>query len=202
MADIVYKVAVLIDGGYFDARFMALNNGMHPRAKDLTPFITQLLKDVQAITGAVGKDILFRTFYYDCRPYGDTVNNLAGKPIDFSNTGVFKAKTHFFNDLRTFPGLALRLGDLSFDGWKIDPHKPSAPPKPDFKQKGVDMKIGMDISWMASKRTCDKIVLVAGDSDFITPMKFARKEGLITYLHTMGQKQIKLSLKEHADYII
>lgn len=64
------------------------------------------------------------------------------------------------------------------------------------------MKIGLDIAWMASKRTVDKIVLVAGDSDFISPMKFARKEGLMVYLDPMRQPNIKLDLREHADFVI
>jgi uncharacterized LabA/DUF88 family protein len=98
--------------------------------------------------------------------------------------------------------MALRLGDLSFDGWKIDPNNPTASPRPDFKQKSVDMKIGLDIAWIASKHIVDKIVLVAGDSDFIAPMKFARREGILVYLDTMGQKNVKIGLKEHADFLL
>jgi len=64
------------------------------------------------------------------------------------------------------------------------------------------MKIGLDIAWMASKRIVDKIVLVAGDSDFVSPMKFARREGLLVYLDTMGQKMVKLELKEHTDFLL
>lgn len=97
--------------------------------------------------------------------------------------------------------MALRLGHLSFDGWKIDPKHPGEL-IPDFKQKSVDLKIGLDIAWMASKRTVDKIVLIAGDSDFVAPMKFARKEGLLVYLYPMAQKNIKLVLKEHADFVV
>lgn len=97
--------------------------------------------------------------------------------------------------------MALRLGELSFDGWKVDPKNPGNY-FPDFKQKSVDIKLGLDIAWMASKRTIDKLVLVGGDSDFTYPMKFARREGILVYLHTMGQVQIKTILKEHADFII
>ena len=88
---------------------------------------------------------------------------------------------------------------MSFDGWKTTP---GGGFKPDFKQKSVDMKIGLDIAWMSGKRIVDKLVLVAGDSDFISPIKFARKEGLIVYLLTLGQTKIKRELYEHADYVI
>lgn len=55
---------------------------------------------------------------------------------------------------------------------------------------------------MSSKKTRDKLVLVAGDSDFVSPMKFARKEGLLVYLCALGQMNIKSELKEHADFIL
>lgn len=49
------------------------------------------------------------------------------------------------------------------------------------------------------KATCDKIVLVAGDSDFIASIKFVRKEGILVYLYTMGHK-VKAKLVEHSDF--
>ena len=103
--------------------------------------------------------------------------------------------------MRTYPQVALRLGDLFFDGWKID-SKDSKKLKLDFKQKGVDVKIGLDIAWIAVRKTVDKIVLVAEDSDFISPMKSARRKGILVYLNTTDQKQIKIELKEHTDFII
>jgi uncharacterized LabA/DUF88 family protein len=43
---------------------------------------------------------------------------------------------------------------------------------------GCDMKIGLDIAWIALKKVADILVLVTGDSDFVPVMKFARKEGM------------------------
>lgn len=37
----------------------------------------------------------------------------------------------------------------------------------DIQQKGVDMKIGLDISSLAYKKLVNQIVLIAGDSDFV-----------------------------------
>jgi hypothetical protein len=65
--------------------------------------------------------MLLRTYYYDCRPNGDTKTDPNGKRIDFSKHPQFKA---------------------------------------------------------------------------------ARREGILVYLHPMGQPQIKITLKEHADFII
>jgi uncharacterized LabA/DUF88 family protein len=196
----VNKVAILIDGGFFLQRFKT-NNGKSPRIADLQPFINDVMNKVSATNPAGTSDMLLRTFYYDCRPNGDTKVDPNGKTVDFSQHPQFKAANAFHADLRTFPQLALRLGELSFDGWKVHPTKTNDY-IPDFKQKSVDIKLGLDIAWMSSKRTIDKLVLVAGDSDFVSPMKFARREGILVYLFPMGQPQIKIILKEHADFII
>lgn len=196
----ICKVAVLIDGGYFTKRFKFVK-GRDVRIADIQPFLDDIMQKVQAVSPQSVTDILFRSYYYDCRPFGDIKNKPDGTPVDFSQSPRFRAGNAFQKDLKTFPQMALRLGDLSFDGWKIDPNKPGNL-IPDFKQKAVDMKIGLDIAWMSSKRTVDKLVLVAGDSDFVSPMKLARKEGLLVYLCTLGQANIKMELKEHADFIL
>jgi len=194
-----HKVAILIDGGFFLRQFK-MNSGNMPRIADMQPFLNDIMVKVQATT-TNGTDTLFRTFYYDCRPYGETQTDPNGVNVNFATQPKFRAANAFLNDLRTFPQMALRLGDLSFDGWKVDTRIAGAF-LPDFKQKSVDIKLGLDIAWMSSKRTVDKIVLVAGDSDFISPMKFSRREGILVYLNPMGQPQIKIGLKEHADFII
>lgn len=193
------KVAILIDGGFFLQRFKA-NNQRPPRIADMQPFIDDIINKVN--NKPIGQtNIILRSFYYDCRPYGEKKTNPNGVEVDFSAHPSFYAANAFQADLKTFPQLALRLGDLSFDGWKVDSRN-AGQYIPDFKQKAVDMKIGLDIAWMSSKRTIDKLVLVAGDSDFVSPMKFARREGILVYLYPMGQAQIKTILKEHADFIL
>lgn len=199
------RVAILIDGGFFLQRFKNINAGRSPRIGDMQPFINDVMAKVAATNPAGTNDMLLRCYYYDCRPNGDTKVDPNGNSVDFSAHAQFVAANHFHNDLRTFPQLALRLGELSFDGWKLDRAATATTPatyKPDFKQKSVDIKLGLDIAWMSSKRTIDKLVLVAGDSDFVSPMKFARREGILVYLNPMAQPQIKIILKEHADFII
>lgn len=61
------------------------------------------------------------------------------------------------------------------------------------------MKVGLDMALMALKHTSDKIFLVAGDSDFIAPIKFVRKEGIQVYLYSMGHK-VKSLLIGHCDF--
>lgn len=66
------------------------------------------------------------------------------------------------------------------------------------EQKGVDMKIGLDIAAMSYKNQVDKIVLISGDSDFVPAAKLARREGIDFVLDSLGSK-IKAELSEHID---
>lgn len=194
----LHKVAILIDGGFFVRTFKE-QRSRFPQIGDIQPFIDSTLSKVQH-TSHIGTDMLFRTFYYDCRPHGETQKDPSGKLVDFSVSAQFKATTQFHRDLKLHKQMALRLEDLSFDGWKINPANGKY--IPDFKQKSVDIKMGLDIAWMSGQKIVDKLVVVAGDSDFISPMKFARREGILVYLECMNQSRIKLALKEHADFLL
>ena len=65
-------------------------------------------------------------------------------------------------------------------------------------QKGVDMKIGLDIASLAYKKQVNQIVLISGDSDFVSAAKLARREGIDFILDPLGAK-IKDDLFEHID---
>lgn len=69
-----------------------------------------------------------------------------------------------------------------------------------LRQKGVDMRIGLDISTMTLKQQVDTIVLVTGDSDFVPAAKMARREGVEFILDPMWQS-INGDLNEHVDGI-
>lgn len=68
----------------------------------------------------------------------------------------------------------------------------------DIKQKGVDMKIGVDIASLAYKKQVDKIILIAGDSDFVPASKLARREGIDFVLDPMWN-HVNPDLFEHID---
>ncbi len=67
-----------------------------------------------------------------------------------------------------------------------------------LRQKGVDMRIGLDISTLTLKKQVDTIVLVAGDSDFVPAAKLARREGINFILDPLWQK-VNDDLFEHID---
>ena len=201
------KVNILIDGGFFVQKFKE-REGRLPNANDIESEITAIMVETQKKTGSDCKDILFRVYYYDCNPYGGKVKK-PGDAIetDFSLTKAYEAKERVLKALAQKERFAVRLGELSFDGWnevkKTDPATGAVTTDyiPKLKQKGVDMKVGLDMAYMALKHTIDKVVLVAGDSDFVAPMKFVRKEGLQVYLYSMGHK-VKAKLIEHSDFVL
>ena len=50
--------------------------------------------------------------------------------------------------------------------------------KLNLEQKGVDMRVGIDISSLSFKKQVDQIILIAGDSDFVPAAKQSRREGI------------------------
>ena len=80
-----------------------------------------------------------------------------------------------------------KLEELSLSDFKLN-----------IAQKGVDMRIGVDISSIAFKHQVDQIVLIAGDSDFVPAAKQARREGIDFILDPMGNHTPD-DLFEHID---
>lgn len=65
-------------------------------------------------------------------------------------------------------------------------------------QKGVDMKIGLDIASLAYKKQIDQIVLISGGRDFVPASKLARIEGIDFILDSLVEK-VKDDLSLHID---
>jgi uncharacterized LabA/DUF88 family protein len=67
-----------------------------------------------------------------------------------------------------------------------------------LRQKGVDMRIAIDIASLALKQQVSTVVLVAGDSDFVPAAKLARREGIEFILDPLWQN-VNDDLFEHID---
>ena len=63
-----------------------------------------------------------------------------------------------------------------------------------LRQKGVDMRIAIDIASLTLKKHVRTIVLVAGDSDFVPAAKMARREGVEFILDPLWQHINTISL--------
>lgn len=139
---------------------------------------------------------------------------MTGTAVDFSKTQTAVWRFAFLDELKKLRKVALRLGYLNEHGaqWMVSPGKLkdllgrriaiSDLVERDVtyraKQKGVDMRIGLDIASLAYKKQVDQIILVAGDSDFVPAAKLARREGIDFILDPMWA-WIRDDLHEHID---
>ena len=62
------------------------------------------------------------------------------------------------------------------------------------------MKLGIDLTSIVLKKLANKIVLIAGDSDFVPVAKLARTEGAHVIIDTLGLT-ITNDLAKHTDDI-
>jgi uncharacterized LabA/DUF88 family protein len=211
------KVAVLVDGEFFLKRYRSLNKHK-PRFNQYDP--VQTAKDFQEMirshlkSRTDEKQYLYRTLYYDCFPFGKKVHNpVTGKAVDFSKSKVAEFRISFLEELKKQRKVALRLGEVKdHAGWVLKPEKTKALLNRkiavddlkeddvyyDLSQKGVDMRIGLDIAALSFKRLVDRIILISGDSDFVPAAKVARREGIDFILDPMWN-HIDDSLFEHID---
>jgi uncharacterized LabA/DUF88 family protein len=155
---------------------------------------------------------LHRIYFYDAAPSTDVVDVPFGAgTMDFGATDAYQVNSKLHANLAREDFFANRLGELSFNGW--GPKKDlravkdasftltSANIKPSISQKGVDMRIGLDIASLTLKKLSSVIVLVTGDSDFVPAMKFARREGAQLILVTLGHS-VKEPMFHHADVVL
>lgn len=201
----------MVDGAFYRKRAYYFWGDKTPseRAEELDRYCKRHIKEEKA--GAE----LYRVFYYDCPPSSKKIYHpLKQQTIDLSNTPQFQWTNDFFKELMHLRKFALRLGRLS-EEQAVYNLKPKSTLKLlkgtisiadlkeddlflDIKQKGVDMRIGVDIASVTFKKQVDRIILISGDSDFVPAAKQARREGIDFILDPM-RSPIKDDLFEHID---
>lgn len=205
------RTAILVDGGFYRYRAQAIWGVKTPkeRANELVSYC------MRHINSEKPHRELYRIFYYDCLPISKKVYHPFLKTTqDLSKTDLYKWTIDFHNELKKKRKLAIRLGRLSENtltyNLKNDALKRICNGRIQFEdltesdfslsveQKGVDMKIGLDISSLSYKKQVDQIVLISGDSDFVPAAKHARREGIDFILDPMWSP-IKDDLYEHID---
>ena len=206
------KTAVLVDGGFYRKRAQNMLGEKTPkeRADELFEYCMRHLKIKQNEYSE-----LYRIFYYDCPPIEKKIYHpLLKKTIDYSKTDLYKWMKTFLDELKTKRKLALRLGRLADEQTnfliRYDVIKKLCNGSKKFEelteqdyflnieQKGVDMKIGLDIASLSFKKQVDQIVLISGDSDFVPAAKLARREGIDFVLDPLFN-HISADLSEHID---
>lgn len=211
-------VAILVDGGFFTRRAKSLWGDRSP--KEMADIMHQycMVHLLHSEGGGHVRDHLYRIFYYDCPPMERNIYHpLLKKDKSMKKEPLYSWMTEFQDELRNKRKVALRMGRLSDNGLgytlSIDTVKKLCNgsirvcdlAESDFKlnvqQKGVDMRIGIDIASMAYKKQVTKMILIAGDSDFVPAAKLARREGIDFVLNPMGGN-IGSDLREHIDGLV
>jgi len=209
------STAIFVDAGFFLKRF----RHVYPmKDKGDAVAVARTLHGMALDHLTQGRDAerrdLYRIFVYDCPPLAKKAHfPISKRAVDFSKSDTALFRNAFHAELRRLRKVALRLGRLQDGmGWRLKPKilasvlrgdrgfdtMTDADFEYDVRQKGMDMKIGLDIASVAYKKQVDQIVLVAGDADFVPAAKLARREGVDFILDPMWS-QISSDLHEHID---
>nr|DAU87381.1 MAG TPA: hypothetical protein [Caudoviricetes sp.] len=209
------NTAILVDGGFYRRRAQKMigEKSAKDRAEELNNYCWRHLSEGKRDNKKYNN--LYRIFYYDCPPMSKKVYHpFLKKQIDFSKTELHMWMSTFLTELKHQRKMALRLGKLAdaqahytlrdsiikgiCNGTTTLENLKEQDFMIDVDQKGVDMKIGLDIASLAYKNQVDQIILISGDSDFVPAAKLARREGIDFVLDPLGAP-IKEDLFEHID---
>lgn len=214
------RVAILIDGGFFLKRLPSVRPDVDRTDpvqvdRSIGQLIWSHLEHLnKQYEFASPYALLYRCFFYDASPYIDKGHYPISKmSIDYakSDQAIFRLK--LFEVLRKRRSFVVRLGEVrKYRSWVLseDAQKDLLAKKrlvddltdedfaPGFRQKAVDMRIGIDIASLTLKKQANTIVLVAGDSDFVPAAKLARREGVEVILDPLWNP-VHSDLHEHID---
>lgn len=205
--------AVLIDLSFFLKRYRTLYTINDPKemARRIRDYAYKLIKQ--------GNDLIYRVYIYDCKPSKNTfIYPISKQQYHLGTTEHFIFRDKLLKELKNQPYFALRLGDINdrTSEWKFKNYKTIKDLLQgkisitdlkdedfvlDMRQKGVDMRIGLDMAHLANKKQAEKIILVTADSDFIPAIKYVRKEGVIVQLDAMHHNFVSKDLLEHIDLL-
>ena len=203
------KVVFMIDGWFMRKRIYELKTFYY----DGQNIRKYCLSHLRAKDG----DTLYRIFYYDTEPLDKKGENPISKaPIDFNKTTVALDQYKLLDSIKRTPNFALRLGKTAWRGnnWILNQDKLKAllakkitvddlsdsDVIPWIEQKAVDMKMGLDIASIATKRLAEKLIIISGDADIVPALKLARQEGMMVGLDPL-KNPISPELSEHVDFI-
>ncbi len=173
------RVAILMDGAYVIKRLQ--------QARHRFPASASVRELAQQIGSELRSRRLYRIFFYHADPYSESQRHpLTRERIEFGNTATARNNDRLLRDLEEMEDFAVRRGDLAFHGWQVrravgralaGKSSEGVRPEdfvPNFTQKGVDMRIGLDIAALVLKRMADTAVLVNGDADVVAagPARF------------------------------
>ncbi|MCK9445295.1 NYN domain-containing protein [bacterium] len=183
------KIILLIDGGY-------LRQISKIKGKIYNPdYIEKCAKKIME----EDEKNLLRVLYYDCSPFeGSTTLPISRKPKKFLTS-------NWLEELGQKDLFAIRRGKLKFRGYTLKRESAGKTEltdddfEPSFEQKGVDMRIGLDIASYSHNRLVAKIILVTNDTDCVPTLKYARRNGISVSLVEFEDYHLSPELLLHTD---
>ncbi len=184
------KITVLIDGGHLRSYLKKANRPIE------AAYIERI-----GHASALANEEITRILYCDCALFNGTTRLPVSRTIQEHNQ-----TTPYLHELAQKDLFAVRRGVLKFRGYVIKKnHQPSNPPVdedfvPKFQQKGVDMRIGIDMATIAANRSVDLIALMTNDTDCIPAMKLVRRAGIQVALLCVPNCRPAPELLVHSDF--
>jgi uncharacterized LabA/DUF88 family protein len=194
------KTAVMIDGAFIRKKFRsAMKRDIS--AQDIQGIIAKVFSLVNI------PDHNYRVYFYDCKPCSEHTSLPISHTLhNFEENPQYANGMRLIKEIKLLPFFAVREGILSFNGWTLKPLCYGRSPLtdecfiPNLKQKGVDIKIGLDVAWISFNHIAENIILITGDSDFVPIIKTARRNGVFVYLFTLEHNE-KNELLENVDVV-
>jgi uncharacterized LabA/DUF88 family protein len=201
--------AILLDGGFLTKKLYT-QLGRHALPGDVVAECQRL----RALDHVADYELL-RIYWYDAAPSSERVKHpVSGNHLDLATTARFRQSQSFYDQLVLEPFFALRMGHvmLSPNKWRLKPRVARELVKAlrplsdndfelDLSQKGVDMRVGLDMARLALREIVRTVIVVTGDSDFVPAFRFARREGVKVILEPMGHN-VRPELRHHADVVL
>ena len=109
-------------------------------------------------------DFRVRTYYYDARP----------KPseLETEDDKLLASKKEAFSlEMEKSPRFEVKFGTLKKRNGV-------------WRQKGVDMRLGVDMVQMSTNKNIDKVILIAADGDYAYAINKVKDSGVVTSLVT------------------
>ena len=199
------KYVILLDGEFVIRRLTKINSSF-PKSKDVIDYCNNTIVACPELKD----NHLVRIYFYHAYPSTQVLTNpIDGSKLKLGKTNEYKNQMALINGLEKENYVSLRMGEVAIRNWKIKKDLIATAGgalkrndvAPDVQQKGVDLRIRLDIARISLNRSADKIVVATGDSDIMPCFKFARREGLQVFLAAMGHS-VKKSMIVHSDFKI
>lgn len=168
------RYAILLDGGFVTKKLQE-RLGRPATADDIVAVCDEIRGHEHLKTYE-----LLRIYYYDAPPSSETIKlPVSSATHKLAETPRFRHAQSLYDQLELKEGFALRMGEtrLAPMHWKLKNRTARELIKKqrdltdkdfdlDIGQKGVDIRIGLDMARLALRDTVRAVAVVTGDSDF------------------------------------